>query len=264
MALDLRAYLARTGYDGPLEPSVAALEGLHQAHVAAIPFENLDILLGRPIRLDLDSLQAKLVAGRRGGYCFEQNTLFQAVLAEMGFRVTALAARVRLGGSTMRARTHMLLRVDLGDGPYLADVGFGGDGLIRPLPMETGATVTVGGESHRLRQEEGLWVLEGLSGPQWTDLCAFTLEPQYPIDYEMANHFTSTWPASSFVQSLTAQRSWPARRALLRNRDLVIREGGQARSETVSGPGHLLAVLDEVFGLSFPAGTRFARPEFAT
>jgi N-hydroxyarylamine O-acetyltransferase len=260
--LDLDAYLARIGYAGPLDPSPRLLTALHEAHVASVPFENLDILLGRPIRLDLEALQAKLVAGRRGGYCFEQNTLFRAVLEGLGFRVTALAARVRTGAGAVRPRTHMLLRVDLPPGPFLADVGFGGEGPIHPLPLTAGPETWIGGDGYRLREEDGLWVLAGTLGGQWTDLYAFTLEAQYPVDFEMANYFTSTYPGSPFVQSLTAQRSWPGRRAILRNRELARRDGGESRAEAIRDPDHLLHVLGEVFGLAFPPGTRFSRPEF--
>jgi N-hydroxyarylamine O-acetyltransferase len=116
---------------------------------------------------------------------------------------------------------------------------------------------------HRLRREGGdLWVLEGNTEGEWGDLYAFTLEPQHPIDFEMANHFTSTYPRSAFVNTLTVQRSWPERRAILRNRDLTIREGRVAETLTVRDPEHLLEVLDDRFGLAFPPGTRFSRPEF--
>jgi N-hydroxyarylamine O-acetyltransferase len=260
--LDLDAYLSRIDYRGPVEPTLAVLQSLVVAHLAHIPFENLEIQLGRPIRLDLPSLEAKLVQGRRGGYCFEQNTLFQAALGQAGFPVTSLAARVRTGATVVRPRTHMLLRVDLPEGPYLADVGFGGEGPTQPLPLAPGAEIDVAGDRHRLRQEDGLWVLEGLVGTGWTDLYAFTLEPQYPVDFEMANHFTSTYPSSPFVQSLTAQRSWPGGRAILRNRDLVRRQGAQTHAETIRDPAHLLEALDQVFGLRFPANTRFSRPAF--
>ncbi len=257
----LDAYLERTGVPAPLAPSVEALGNLQQAHVGAIPFENLDILLGRPILLDLRSLQAKLVAGRRGGYCFEQNTLFRAVLERLGFEVTSLAARVRNGATAVRPRTHMLLRVDLPEGPFVADVGFGADGPVRPLPLGEGREHWVGPVGHRLRREHGLWVLEGNTAGAWVDFYAFTLEPQYPVDFEMANHFTSTHPRSPFVNTLTAQRSWPERRVILRNRDLTVREGRGAETTTVRDPEHLLEVLEHHFGLVFPPGTRFSRPE---
>jgi N-hydroxyarylamine O-acetyltransferase len=257
-AIDLEAYLARVGHAGPREPSLPTLTALHQAHVTAVPFENLDILLGRPISLDLGALQAKIVRGRRGGYCFEQNTLFQAALDTLGFRVVPLAARVRAGTTDVRPRTHMLLRVELDEGSYLADVGFGGDGLVHPLSFANGSEVRTAGITHRLRTEGEVRVLTA----EGADLYAFTLEPQHAVDYEMANHYTSTWPASKFVQTLTAQRSWPEGRAVLRNRELTVRKDGTVRTETVRDPEHLLEVLEREFGLSFPPGTRFSRPDF--
>jgi N-hydroxyarylamine O-acetyltransferase len=260
--LDLDAYLARIGAQAPLALDVEGLASLHRAHCAAIPFENLDILLDRPIALDLAALEAKLVRARRGGYCFEQNTLFRAALEALGFRVTAFAARVRAGATEVRPRTHMLLRVDLPEGAFLADVGFGADGLVHPIPLAEGSETWVGFVGHRLRREEALWILEGNVAGGWTDLYAFTLEPHYPVDFVMANHFTSTYPRSAFVLNLTAQRSTPERRTVLRNRDLVVREGGASQATIVRDPEHLLEVLASHFDLVFPAGTRFRQPEF--
>jgi N-hydroxyarylamine O-acetyltransferase len=260
--LDLDAYLRRTGARAPLAPSAEALSDLQRAHLGAIPFENLDILLGRPILLDLGSLQDKLVAARRGGYCFEQNTLFRAVLERLGFTVTSLAARVRAGATGVRARTHMLLQVELSEGLFVTDVGFGADGPIRALPLEEGREHWLGPAGHRLRQEDGLWVLEGNTDGQWSDLYAFTLEPQYPVDFEVANHYTSTYPGSAFVKSFTAQRLWPERRVILRNRDLTIREGRVTETTTIRDPEHLLEVLERHCDLPFPPGTRFSQPEF--
>jgi N-hydroxyarylamine O-acetyltransferase len=162
--LDLDAYLARVGGTPPLAAGREGLAALHRAHCAAIPFENLDILLGRPIALDVPSLEAKLVRGRRGGYCFEQNTLFQAALEGLGFRVTALAARVRSGATGVRPRTHMLLRVDLPEGAFVADVGFGGDGPVEPVPLAEGRETWLGFAGHRLHREGESWVLEGNLG----------------------------------------------------------------------------------------------------
>jgi N-hydroxyarylamine O-acetyltransferase len=264
--LDLEAYLRRIGVD-PAIPRAggathATLAALHVAHVAAIPFENLDILLGRPILLDVGALQRKLVAARRGGYCFEQNTLFQAVLESLGFRVTPLAARVRSGAISVRPRTHMLLRVLLDEVPFLADVGFGAGGVVQPVPFAEGVVVSTGPFSHRVAREGELWVLQGDSGKGWADQYAFTLEPQHPVDFEVASHYTSTYPQSIFTQTITAQRSWPERRAVLRNRELTVTTAaGDAVSE-IRDPQHLLEVLSTEFGLVFPPGTRFSKPEF--
>jgi N-hydroxyarylamine O-acetyltransferase len=259
---DLDAYLARIGERPPLAPTLEGLVSLHRAHCAAIPFENLDILLGREVALDRPALEAKLVRARRGGYCFEQNTLLQAALEALGFRVTALAARVRSGATQIRPRTHMLLRVDLPEGAFVADAGFGADGLVHPIPLAEGSETWVGFAGHRLRREGDQWVLEGNTAGEWTDLYAFTLEPHHPVDFVMANHFTSTYPRSPFVLNLTAQRTRPERRTVLRNRDLVVREEGAVAATTVRDPDHLLEVLASHFDLVFPAGTRFRQPEF--
>jgi len=260
--IDIGAYLRRIGADRPLAPSREDLARLQQAHVEAIPFENLDLLLGRGIVLDLPAVEAKLVDRRRGGYCFEQNTLFQAVLETLGYAVTALAARVRAGAAAIRPRTHMLLVVELSLVRYLVDVGFGGDGPLHPLRLEPGRETWVGATGHRLREEAGTWVLEGHAGEAWTDLYAFTLEPQHAVDFVMANHFTSTFSASPFLNSLTVQRSFPERRVVLRNRDLLIRQGRVTEASTIRDPDHLLEVLEHHFGLAFPPGTRFSKPEF--
>ncbi|MBI3154269.1 MAG: arylamine N-acetyltransferase [Burkholderiales bacterium] len=260
--LDLDAYLARIGVRGPYAPTLDTLAALHRAHCAAIPFENLDILLGRPISLDVAAVEAKLVAARRGGYCFEQNTLFQAALETLGFRVTALAARVRAGTADIRPRTHMLLRVDLPQGAFGADVGFGADGLVQPVPLAQGHETWVESVGHRLRREGDVWVLQGNVAGDWSALYAFTLEPHHAVDFVMANHFTSTYPGSPFVLNLTAQRARAERRVALRNRDLVVRERGSATATTVRDPAHLIEVLEAEFGLVLPAGTRFRCPEF--
>ncbi|HEY6175060.1 MAG TPA: arylamine N-acetyltransferase, partial [Kofleriaceae bacterium] len=124
--IDLDRYFARIGYDGPRDATLATLNGIANAHVQAIPFENLDVLLGRGIDLDLDAVQRKLVDDRRGGYCFEQNSLLLAVLGELGFEARPLSARVRMQRPRdfVPARTHLVVRVEL-DGPWLADVGIG-------------------------------------------------------------------------------------------------------------------------------------------
>jgi N-hydroxyarylamine O-acetyltransferase len=255
--LDLDAYRERIGYAGPVRPTADALEGLHLAHATRVPFENLDIHLGRPIRTDLDSVQAKLVRGRRGGYCFEQNTLFAAVLERAGFRLTRLAARVRLGATRVLPRTHMLLRVEVEGRPWLADVGFGTVGPLLPLPIEPERVARQFAWAYRLLRDGGLWTLQARQGDGWLDLYAFTEEPQEPVDVEVANYYVSTHPDSRFVQTLTAQASTTEARFMLRNREFTVERGAGGSSRTVVDDEGLLRVLAESFGLAFPAGTRF-------
>ena len=263
--LDVPAYLERIGYAGPLDPTPGVLRELHLAHATTVPFENLDIQLGRPIRLDLESLQAKLVGARRGGYCFEQNLLFAAVLETLGFDVTRLTARVRMGSSEVHPHTHMLLRVETGEGgPQLADVGFGGDGLLVPLPIEPGPDQTEFGVTHRVHQEDqDTRVLQVLRAEGWFDLYAFTLEPQHFVDYVMANHFTSTWPRSGFVTNLFVQGLGTEGTVTLRGRELTEDRGGQRITTSIEDDEELLRVLDRRFGLRFPPGTRFRAIERA-
>ncbi|HVA48665.1 MAG TPA: arylamine N-acetyltransferase [Pirellulales bacterium] len=256
-ALDLDAYFRRIGYTGPRQATPEVLDAVHLAHATSIPFENLDIQLGRPIGIDLASIQAKLVKARRGGYCFEQNTLLAAVLERLGFHVTPLAARVRLGAHRVLPRTHMMLMVDVAGQAWLADVGFGTGGLLEPIRLRPGGVSRQFGWSFRLVEERGVWVLESLREGAWQPLYVFTLEPHYALDFEMANHYVSTHPASRFVQTLAVQRQTPEACYLLRNRELTVIKDGNSDCRQIVDAEALLAVLAETFGLEFPPGTRF-------
>jgi N-hydroxyarylamine O-acetyltransferase len=261
--IDLEAYLRRIGYSGSLQPVPAVLDAIHLAHATHIPFENLDILLGRPIALDLASLQAKLVADRRGGYCFEQNLLFSAVLQRLGFAVTHLAARVIYPSGRKLPRTHILLRVDAAGDTWLADVGFGLEGLLLPVPFVSGREARQFGWTYRAVEADGEWMLQSLRDGAWTDLYAFSLERQLAVDFEPANHYTATHPDSRFVRTLTVQLPTPEVRYRLRNRELVLDRGGTVTRRELADDVELLSVLAEVFGLRFPAGTRFGYREDA-
>jgi N-hydroxyarylamine O-acetyltransferase len=257
----LDEYLARIGYDGPRAATPAALADLHEAHALAIPFENLDIQLGRPIRLAEESLVDKLVTQRRGGYCFEQNGLLAAALEALGFGVVRLAARVRLGATQLLPRTHMLLEVEAGGLPYIADVGFGVDGLYRPIPLHPGEYESAG-DHYRIEASDGVYVLSAERAGSWLELYAFTREPHHAVDFELASWYTSTHPQSRFVTTLTAQRLEPGRRSRLRDRELVVTENGQETRAEIASPEELVDVLAHRFGLEFPAGTRFRNPVF--
>lgn len=258
--IDLEAYLARVGYDGPREPTAATLAALHVAHVGTIPFENIDVRLGRPIRLDHDSLVAKLIRARRGGYCFEHNTLFAAVLRSLDFAVTTLEARVRPpGAAALLPRTHMALRVDLDGEGVLADVGFGGDGLLAPVPLDGGVAEDFG-EAFRVGREGRLHVLQRRDADGWRDLYAFTLDEAHPVDYVMANHFTSTWPESAFVRTLTVQLSRPGERRVLRNRTYTVRRKSGVSVRELADE-EFVPVLRDDFALELPDDTPLPLPQ---
>lgn len=254
---DLEAYLARIEYTGAREPTADTLRRLHRAHATHIPFENLDILLGKAIKLDLPSLQSKMVRDRRGGYCFEQNALLAAGLEHLGFSITRLAARVRLGTNRVMPRTHMAVKVEADGRPWLADVGFGGWGLIEPIPLVENQESQQGAWTFRVRREGEEWILSCPQCPVGADQYAFTLEPQLPVDYEPPNHFCSTYPQSPFVQTLTAQLPSENVRWILRGNELSTADARGIRSEKVEGDAALVEVLRERFHLSFPEGTRF-------
>src|SRR5262245_61649611 len=205
MEFDLAAYLKRIGFEGATRPDLATLQALHLAHATHVPFENLDILLGRPIRLDLASLQAKLVTGERGGYCFEQNLLFAAALTATGFSVRQLAGRVRYRTHRTLPRMHMVLLAEAEGATWIADVGFGLEGLLLPVRFVSGEQSRQFRWTYRVVEDAGHWVVQSQRDQVWNDLYAFSLEPQHPADFEMANYYASTHPDSRFVQTLTVQ-----------------------------------------------------------
>jgi N-hydroxyarylamine O-acetyltransferase len=259
-ALDLEHYFERIHSDGDRVPSLSTLARLQHAHATTIPFENLDIHLGRPIRIDVPSVVRKLVDDRRGGYCFEQNTLFAAVLESLGFAVTRLAARVWLDGERPTAPTHMALVVEADGNYWLCDVGFGAATPLRPIALAGGDEVACGGWTHRLLRADSRWVLQMRSGGAWLDLYAFTEEPQQPADYEMANHFTSTSPKSPFVQAITVQLPAPGMQLVLRGRELSEHRPDGVSTVRVEDDDALLDVFAGRFGLHFPPKTRFTSP----
>jgi len=263
-ALDLDAYLRRIRYSGSLQPNYQVLAALHLAHATHIPFENLDILLGRSVRLDLETLQAKMINGRRGGYCFEQNVLFAALLERLGYSVTPLAGRVRYRVRRVLPRTHMLLLVRCDGATWIADVGFGLEGFLLPLPFGSEQEIHQYGRTYRLVPEHGQWTLQKREAESWNDLYTFLPEPQLLVDYEMANYYTSTHPDSVFVRTLIAQLSTPEVRKFLRNRVLTVDNGRSITTRTIEGDEGLLDVLAAEFALQFPSGTRFSFEEVAT
>ena len=252
---NLDGYLNRIGYAGTREASLPALRGMIAAHSASIPFENIDPFLGRAPKLDVASLQAKMVASRRGGYCFEHNALLRAGLIALGFDVTSLVARVVLGGSAdaFTPATHMILRVDLPEGPFLADVGFGHQTATLPLRLQPGLEQQTLHEAMRLRPASEELVLEARLAGCWQHLYRFSLRPTPDIDYEVGNWFCATYPGL-FTENLIVARAGAERmrHTFLNGRVTVRRDGEVVERRVVEGERALAVVLAEPFLLTLP------------
>lgn len=258
-AFDLEGYCARIGYGGPLLATYEVLAGLVEHHALAVPFENLDVLLGRPIRLDAESLQAKLVRRGRGGYCFEHNTLLAEVLRRIGFDVAAHMGRGRwrVPANVTLPRTHMVLTVALQGKRFLVDGGYGGVGLTGPLSLDGAARQASLFEEQRVLDLPGALLVQAQIAGEWRDLYTFTEEPLPAIDFEAANWYTSTHPESRFRQNLIVSCATREARHVLYNRELTTYGRGDKVTTRIRDPDELLDVLASRFGLSFPPGTRF-------
>lgn len=248
---DRDAYLARIKYEGPLIPSVETLRDLHRAHVMTVPFENLDIHLGRSISLDPADLFRKIVVERRGGYCFELNGLFALLLEELSFGVTRLAARVSSGAEGVRPRSHQLLMLKMGESAWIVDVGFGGQGLLEPLRLAIGQEARQGRERFRLvTGERGEYLLQGERDGAWTDLYSFGLDPCLPVDYLFANYYHSHSPDSLFMQQRICTMPTPEGRASLIDNVLKVRGLGGTQELQITSDEERKRLLREHFGLT--------------
>ncbi|MFI5976972.1 arylamine N-acetyltransferase [Streptomyces sp. NPDC051452] len=266
---DLDAYLRRIGWEGDARADLATLRGVHLAHALALPFENLDSLAGRAPSLDPADLVAKLVHGRRGGYCYEHNILLWRALEALGFRVSALAGRVVLGAGSpeSRPRTHAMLRVEVPGEPlpYLADVGFGAVGsLLAPVPLALGVESEGGGRRHRFAvlAHEGpleLWALQAydrVSG-DWVSQYAFTSEPFTAADFEVFNWHVGTNPRSPFTRRAYLKRTTAAHHLSLDGGVLTeTRADGAVSVRELSDEAEARRVVEEEFGIEVPEGAR--------
>jgi N-hydroxyarylamine O-acetyltransferase len=244
--MNLDGYLRRIGLTLPLEPTIDTLRGLHVAHLGAFTFHNLLIQRGGEVRVDLPSIERKFLDRVGGGYCFEQNTLLRAVLHELGFSVTTLLGRV--GPPDDRRLNHMLLRVDIDGQAWLADVGFGGEGPLEPIPLQEGARRMQAGIEYSLRRDQHHWILAMQCNGTDEDLYEFSELPHTAGDVEMANWFTSTHPGSIFRRTLTLQRASPEERVILRPA-VVTRYRGGVRTDTPIEPSQLRTLARELFGI---------------
>lgn len=257
--VDLAAYLARIGYRGAAVPTLEVLRALQEHHLAAIVFEGIDVLLGRGIDLSPAAVDAKLIAGRRGGYCYEQNGLFARVLETLGFQVESLVAAVHWllpPGSPPPARTHRLLRVVLDGVAWLVDVGFGSSVPPAPLRLDTAEPQQTRHDSYRIVAFGASRLLQVRRGSEWLPLYEFSEEPRPEADYQVLNWYTSTNPDSLFRQRLLVARTTPEARYTLLDRRFTIRRPDAGGEQELLDADGLEAVLAETFGLPVEPGWR--------
>ncbi|MEY4640508.1 MAG: Arylamine N-acetyltransferase [Pseudomonadota bacterium] len=249
---DLARYCKRIGYDGTPQQDLATLQHLHRLHPQAIPFENLDSWLGRPVSLEPAAVFDKLVVKQRGGYCFEQNLLFREVLEALGFSVRGLAARVlwNLPEGFVLPRTHMLLLVNVAQQRYIADVGFGGLTLTAPLQLDNAAAQLTPHETFRIIDDAAHHLLQADIAGAWQSLYRFGMEEQLPSDYAMSNWYVSMHPESRFVLQLLAGRAGSGmRHALLDGRYTRHHIGRESEQQVLADPAALRRVLQQELGI---------------
>jgi N-hydroxyarylamine O-acetyltransferase len=255
---NLEAYLKRINYAGSIAPTLSTLELVHRLHPAAIPFENLNPLMELPVRLQLSDLEQKLVVERRGGYCFEHNLLLKAVLESMDFPVTPLGAGVLWGQEPGTEPgyepplNHMVLLVDVGGVPHLADVGFGAQVLTAPLRLRADAEVETPNGRYRLVGGEPLWRLESEIEGVWAPLFQFDLTPRTLEDYGAMNDLTMV----SFKDDLVAARVDGSHRYALRNNRLRTHEAAETTTRLLQNVAEIRDVLTNVFGIELPVTDR--------
>ena len=252
------AYFERIGFAGSIAPTLTTLEQLHALHPAAIPFENLDPLMGTPVRLDLRNLEQKLLIEKRGGYCLEQNLLFKAMLENLGYSVTGLAARVLWNhepGEQERPLSHMVLLVEVNGSDYLADVGFGSVTLTAPLRLRADVEQQTPHETFRLTKRDDDWQLDVLIGDTWRAVYSFDLSAQGDEDYTAMNDRVSADP--TFVDNVIAARAEKDRRITLRNLDFKVHPvGGDTEGQVLADATAVKEMLAGAFGIQLPSGER--------
>ncbi|TCC06538.1 N-hydroxyarylamine O-acetyltransferase [Kosakonia quasisacchari] len=248
----LTAYLARIGWEQTPDISLETLRALHLHHNGAIPFENLDVVLPREIELSDEAIFHKLVVARRGGYCFEQNGLFERVLKEVGFTVRSLLGRVVLANPPqMPPRTHRILLVQLAGELWIADVGFGGQTLTAPIRLQEDIEQETPHGLYRLQRKGEDWVLQFRHHERWQSMYQFEMGQQYQADFVMGNFHSAHWPASHFRHHLLMCRHLPdGVKLTLTNFHFTHWKNGQALEEvTFADVPALYDALQNRFGL---------------
>lgn len=254
-----RLYLQRLGYDTPPAPTLQTLQALQLRHVCTFAFESLSTLMRVPVPIDLPSVEQKVLLDGRGGYCYELNQMFLALLQALGFDARGITGRVVMGGppDAHTARTHRLSLVTLDGVRYISDVGFGGMVPSSPLQLDTEAAQATAHEPYRLTFDgQGNYTLWAQVGEEWRGLYVFDLQAQAAIDYEIGNWYVSTHPDSPFVGQLKVARLAPGKRHTLNNANYAVHFLDRpSEKHTLGSADELLALLTETFGIRVPVDT---------
>ena len=257
--VNLKAYFERIGFAGSIAPTLATLDLLHALHPATIPFENLSPLMGDPVLLDQPSLEKKLLADKRGGYCFEHNLLFMRVLQDLDFVVRPLLARVVWTNpdGANQPPSHLLLLVEVNGQNHIADVGFGGLTLTTPLRLRADAEQATPHETFRLTGGEPDWTLDVRIGEDWKPVYVFSLDTVSLEEIEPINHRIATDAASPFTHELRVALAPSGKRLKLHNTGLTIQPvEGEAEKRGIGTMEGLRSVLTTEFGLVLPSDKR--------
>lgn len=248
--MNVPAYLSRIRYEGPLTPNAEVLRSLHRAHMFAVPFENLDISLGRKIICDEGRFLNKIVIERRGGFCYEMNGAFGALLTALGFKVTLLSARVSGGdGREGPEFDHLALRIELEE-PWLADVGFG-DSFVEPLLLKPDLEQEEFGRSYRLTPAGSGLYLEANADGAWTKQYLFSLQARQLSEFAGMCHYHQTSPDSPFTRKRVCSLATPEGRITVTGDKLIETRNG-VRQERALTEEERIAILWERFGVQLP------------
>ena len=247
--LDVPSYLARIGYSGPTIPTAETLRAIHHAHLLAVPFENLDIALGRTIVIDEAAIVRKILEQRRGGFCYELNGAFWALLRTLGFDVTLLSARVsRAGGGEGPEFDHLTLRVDL-DQAWLADVGFG-ESFLEPLLLVAETEQEDPAGTFRLLRVGERLQLEKLDPDgRWKRQYSFAQQPRHLKDFAAMCSYHQTSPESHFTQNRICTLATPDGRITLSGMKMIVTHDGKREEKTLLSEEQRSAVLQQFFGI---------------
>jgi N-hydroxyarylamine O-acetyltransferase len=248
-SLNTQAYLERINYYGPITPSASTLRALHLAHLLTVPFENLSIHAGDPIVLDDAALFTKIVERRRGGFCYEANGLFAALLRALGFKVTMLSAEVagKEGGSYSPPFDHMALMIALKD-RWLADVGFG-DSFHEPLLLDEQSEQLQAGDAFKITQDDAYRVLMRREQGEWKPQYRFTLHPYEYADFAEMCRYHQTSPESHFTQKRLCSRATETGRVTLSDMRLIESTGDRREERVLSNHAEYGEILREKFGV---------------